>query len=105
MNIQSFTTIIQESEIDEESKQMILGKLNDASLSDEQKIAVISEFITVSQDEIAKTDKDALDAIYKDADAEMAQAEKEYEATMRELSEEALKVDQEVSAAIDSANA
>ena len=105
MNIQSFTTIIEESEIDEESKKMLLGKLNDASLSDDQKIAVISEFITVSQDEIAKADKEAVDAIYKDADAELAEAEKEYEATMKELSEEALKIDQEVNAAIDSANA
>ncbi len=105
MNISSFATIIQDSEIEEESKQMLLGKLNDATLSDEQKLATIGEFITVSQDEISKADKDAVGAIYKDADLELAQAEKEYEATMKELADEAVKVDQEVNAALDSANA
>ena len=83
---------------------MLLGKLNDATLSDEQKLVTINEFITVSQEEIAKADKDAVSAIYKDADAELVQAEQEYAATMKELNDEAIRVDQEVNAALDSAN-
>lgn len=57
-----------------------------------------------SQAETTKTDREALDAIYKEAEDEMSAAEKEFNATLASLQEVSTKIEEEMNAGIDAAN-
>lgn len=93
--------MVQDLDIDMSEKDALLAKLNDHNVSDQEKSDLVAEFTDKKSTEIREELDGAYKHIYDDAEAELDQAEKEYNATMKELEDDAKKLNEATDAELD----
>lgn len=94
--------LINDSDLITEEKNLLLAKLQDSNLSDEAKTKFVVSFIEEKKSALDQEESTITGPIYDEADVELAQAEKEYNVTMKELEEEARKINEETDAELAS---
>ena len=92
---------IQTLELDDAEKQELAALLSKEGASDEDIIASVSAYLKSKNQELDAAMAKELDPLYDEADAEMKQAEAEFNTTMKELDAESQQVLKEAGDQLD----
>ena len=91
---------IKNSDLLQEEKDFLVAKLGDPAVSDQDKAQLVADFIDGKSTALDQEEATVTGPIYKEAEEEMAQAEREYTATMKSLEAEAEKLNQDTDDAL-----